>query len=615
MAREIPTFRSERVTQIPSMGIVEQSGVRDMAQSLSQRAKLADTVGAFANQKADEFVARKTKIAAENAVREGGLDPATLKYPITMADKIYREAALNTYTIQVEDALTKTIQENSVKYENNPKGFLNASEAYVKGVIGKLAPEMRSSFEQTAMANIRKNHFALSEQLRARAKAEAIAVEDAYIEQQIAGIINTSDPEERAAYLAKIGGTVTNSARFITPEAKGAKMREIDTKIIEGATITDVANKTLTPTDAMRKLKESGIAVDAPMMQRILSASVIKDNYEANLLANEKARREATVTAIETDGYNAALNLEGATEQQAMETMEQSVAKMVMAGADGKEIESFRSSYQNIFLGNTRDNTQVVLRAEQLIYDADPDATNVINFAIKNNAITPKTGFELLKKAEEERGGIQSNSQVKSWEAAHLRNNPAYEYAFLDPVQVDALKSSLDPLDQEKFRKYLQQKESLSYLRAGINQDVNNPDVNKRMSLPQALAKAQGSMVQVDATKPSFTDIDQSNPERNKIYEFATSEDIIIDIPVPSRGGIDYVKSNDLSSVNMSEFEKTQVENIAKQIPKKLTKENAREFMKALAKINARHQTLRPNDPPPYSDDVIKGIGKQYGLD
>lgn len=615
MARDIPTFRSERVTQIPSMGIVEQSGVRAMSQSLDQRARLANSIGEYANKKADESMARKMKISAENAVRQGGLDPATLKDPVTMADKIYREAALNTYTIQVEDALTKTIQDNAVKYENDPTGFLNATQAYTKGVIGKLAPEMQSSFEQTAMANIRKNHFAISEQLRERAKAEAIAVEDAFIEQQIAGIINTSDPEERAAKMAKVGGTVMNSTRFITPEAKAAKIKELEIKVIEGATITDVANKIITPTDAMRKLKTAGSAVDASMIQRVLSAASIKDNYEANLLANEKARKEATITSIETAGYNAALNLEGATETQAMKKMEDAVTMMVMAGANGKDIESFRSSFENIYLGNTRDNGEVVQHIDQKIYNNDPIAEDFINVSLRNGAIKPETANKKMQELAEARGGVQSNAQVKQWEAVHLRNNPAYEYAFLDPIQVDALKSSYDENDRNKFNKYLQQKEALSLLRSSINADVNNPDPLKRVSLPQALAKAQGSLVQIDATKPSFGDIDQSNPERNKIYEFVTSDDIVIDVPFPSRGGVDFVKTNDLSSVNLNDHEKAQIENIARQIPKKLTRENARDFLMAIEKINRRNKVLRPNDPPLYSDDFIKGIGRQYGLE
>ena len=614
MAREIPTFRSERVTQIPSMGIVEQSGVRDMAATLDTRAKLANQVGAFANQKADEFVKRKMTIEAERAVRSGGLDPAALKDPVTMADKIYREAALNTYGIQVEDALNKTIQENMVKYENNPQGFLSASESYAKGVMGKLAPEMRNAYEQNAMGAIRKNHYAISENLRARARAEAIAVEDAYIETQTNKIINAS-PDERLALTAQVAEKINNSTRFITPEAKVAKIKELETKIIEGATLADVANKQLSPTEAMRKLKESGIAVDAPMMQRVFSAASIKDNYEAQQLANEKAQREAVVTSIENAAFMDALNIAGGSEAQAMERMEQTVQQMVVAGAGGKEIEAMRNTYQNIFYGNTRDNKEVVLEVDRQIFNAEPIAEEFINLGLKNGSITPETAIQKRKELSEAMAGVQSNSQVKEWEGVHLRNNPAYQYAFLDPIQVDALKSSIDPKNQDKFRKYLDQKEALSNLRSAINADVNNPDVNKRLSVPQALAKAQGSMVQTDTMKPSFTDVDQSNPEKNKIYEFISSEEIVVDIPFPSRGGVDYVKSNDPASVNLNAFEKQQIENITKQIPKKLTRENARDFLKAIEKINRRHLTLRPNDPPSYSEDFIKGIGKQYGLD
>ena len=614
MVSEIPTFRSNRVTQIPSMGIVEQTGLRSMANSMSNRAKLADQVGEFANKKANEYVERKMTIEAQNMVRTSGLDPATLSDPITMADKIYRESAINTYNIQVEDSLNKTIQQNATKYENNPTAFLNESQAYVKGVVNKLPPEMQNSFEANASASITKNHYNLSEQLRARVKAEAIAVEDAFIEQQISKIINTDDKGERQVLMASAVEKISNSARFITPGAKDAKIKEINEKIVIGATLTDLTNKDTTPLDAIEAMKSAGVAVDSSMTQRVFSAYTVRDNYEAQQANNAKAMREAKVDAIESAAYTTSLNLNGAiqTEEQFRQGVDATVASLVAAGANGKEIDQVRTTMSNIYYGNITDNSEVVLEIDRQIADVNPMADSFIKLAMRNGTITPATAQDKLEKIADARGGIQTNSQVKQWEATYLRSNPSFALAYLDPVQLESLQAT----DPETFRRAKEQQLKLRQLRDSVNSMVNNPDPAKRTTVQTALSTAQGNLSQTGIDDVNFLDLDLSNPEVLEIKKFISADEIIVKIPFKDRNMANYMDSNDIKTDNLSEFDAGQIQNIVRDMPQgKLTRDNARNFLKGIEKINKRSLVLRPKDPVPYSEDFIEGIRKYYGLD
>lgn len=297
MARDIPTFQSDRVSNIPNMGIVADSGSQAIGQAMQQRARVFDVIGDFANQKADQMMAREQKIAAEEAVLAGGLDPATLKNPFTKADQIYREAALNTYSIQIEDNIEKNLFRLYSESKYDPQGFAKKADSFLKGTVSGLAPELKSPVLKFAQADARKKAFSLEQERKQKMLQEAESIEKLKIEEYKAALTNATDEDERENLTVKIGKIIQGSQSYLTDELKLKVLNEHMRDVTKAVTLNQIADRKISISQAEEIYKQNNIPVTVSEMQTFYSAYNLKSNFALQQVNQRKAEQQAAIDA------------------------------------------------------------------------------------------------------------------------------------------------------------------------------------------------------------------------------------------------------------------------------------------------------------------------------
>ena len=412
MAREIPTFRSERVSAVPSMGIVQQTGAREVASALQERGQLYDQIGEWANKKADEFMERDQRLAAEKAVRSGGLNPKDLSSPITKADRIYREAALNTYAIGVEDDIKSSLQRFYSESEYNPEGFRKKAASYMKGVAGGLAPELKNGVLKMALADMRTMSFKLEQQLKSKIKQESIDAENQRISELQADIINADTVEERQVGIAKMMATIESSPFLLTDDARAAKQLQVMQSLERTEAHNDLMNGLITIEEAQQRLENVGVPITVAEQQQLYNSYNVKRNFELQKLNQESAARQQQAKATKEAAFEAIYNAQN--EQEVMEVIEKTSTALASAG-EYEDAMSIRSTLYKAYTGQIIEAPETELYISGLIDRGQGDqALQMISTMEEKNQITRKTKTRLLNRVMTEQAAPLQNEIIKS---------------------------------------------------------------------------------------------------------------------------------------------------------------------------------------------------------
>lgn len=603
MAREIPTFTSERTTQIPSMGIVQQSGVREVARGLEARGAVYDQIGEYANKKADEFMERNQRLAAEQAVREGGLNPKDLSNPITAADRIYREAALNTYAIQVEDDIDKNLNRLYSESKYNPAGFQTKASSYLQGTIGGLAPELKNGVSKFAMADIRKKAFSLDQEYKSKILAESAALTEAKLNETAVKYVNAETPEEREAAFVKAASLINSDATTLTPELKAKQLETFTRKIALDAAVTDVMNSRTTPLAAVQSLKEAGVAVTPEVQMRIYNSHGVHDQFERK--KQNAAREQAALAAeqVEDQLYSSLLNPDlSAEDMQSLKAQADQQLTALNVGA--KDRYKVLSSFEDNFYDNVKPSPEIESYLNDIIETLDPQAEQIIKQGVRDGAIPATMGIEKLSELRTERGSVRNNSYFKQYEAEFLQQQ--FPLAVFYKTANDVPPSILPEWQQQNvaYQNHVRQ----------INELVNNPDMEKRVSLEDAIAQQRGRSSQNLQTNQITRAVPPDNPERNVVQQMITDEEPVMRFFDPLAREADRVidynpKKPDATRQPTRDLEFKQF------FDGPMNRENAVGRIRFYLKQNAMYYRYNPDGKsPPISFDVIQGIQDTFGI-
>lgn len=409
MVQEIPKFRSTSVTQTPSMGIVSQTGTRAAAQAVADVAiekqaigNMAGQLADYAGQKADQFAARYYTQKAQDDVRRLGLDPADIPEPLTQADRIYREAALKTYSINMERDIEENLSRLARDNEGNPEAYRKLADAFIKGKSSQVAPELRNAAMQIGNATITRNYARMDADRRSKQLAEAKRVEQSRLMEIKAQIQNAPDDEMKQYYFAQANALLDNSTEFFTDDAREKAKVDFANGIIIDNIKQQVFDGEITPQEAADKLRGIGVAVDLQVRQELTNLANGAIN-RANAKEAELVRQQAQQNKAVIESYYgevAQLRLSGTdlSIDEAEDKKNNLMSDLIEQGAPPSEALAAADKFER-YINLKSDHQETVTNIKEMVMNGDPRAMEAIQAATDAGHITPETRLSLLEDA------------------------------------------------------------------------------------------------------------------------------------------------------------------------------------------------------------------------
>lgn len=604
MASPILTFTSTATTQIPNMGTVSMSGDRAMAQSMTTVSGVFDKVAEYNNLKLDEKIKRDMEILAQDTVRYGGLNPKDLSEPYTMADKIYREAALNTYGIQVESNIDQTLNRIQLESKYNPEGYKTKATKYLEGTMSELAPEMKNGVEKYTLGKINSTYSSIAVETQRKALAEAEAAAKEHQEKIKAEVYNNKGPERDAARL-KLKEAVLADPSNITLKGKQAALDEHDREIVLMTNLIDVTDGTKSVHEVFKSLKKSQIAITPSVRRTVYDNSMIKTNYEQQLANQEIARKRKQAGEVQTTFYETILdaNLDSG---QALEFVEETQKKMRQIGVPAEEVFNFKAQAMKNIYGSQVENKDVVAIIEDMIARAEPGSVDFINQNI-GRSILPRTALELKRNAEAVTNDVVKTPDVQRYIAQDLRNK------FSNATPFTGLRPS-DAASADQKQKI--EADTVAYYTAlsEISGLVNNPQ--QPMSPKEAIAQIRGTENAADTQSfVPMTSIPES-PQRNQVHALINDPQPQIMVYDQSRPFSDRIAPLTYSDINKIDMN-TEIGRFQKGILEqwgdgKFNNQNALPRLKVMNQQN--QEAIRNGGKPIYDYEQLNTIMKFYGI-
>jgi hypothetical protein len=604
--RDIPTFQNQRVTNIPNMGIVQQSGLQAVGSAMQERAKVFDVIGDYANKKADERMAREQKIAAEEAVLAGGLDPATLKNPYSKADQIYREAALNTYAIQVEDNIETNLNRFALESRNDPNGYALKAEKFMSGTVSNLAPELKAPVTKYASSKIRSDQFTIQRQVQAQVLAENQAAEAAALEKLKADMVN-APAAERDQYYAKMTAIVGSSQHTLTAEGKQAIIQGIEKDVAQEIVLRDVMKGDMSIPAAEKALIDAGIIVSPSVKQQLYSSSMLEHNYAMAQKAQRDAAKQASLDGVQDQFYRALLSAdltnEPMDELTVIQLQKEAVKTMAASGASAESILKFKNTSLNTFYGSQNESQDFKALVEDKIARGDPDAKEFVTQGVREGILKKSTAIGLMRNAELAINEIFKTPEYVNYEATTLRRQ--YPKAFYTAEQIEAYKS--DPTETAKIQAEMNALSAFKNEAILAASDPENP-----RPIGAFVAEKKGLAAQVETDGVSIDRVPMS-PIQQKVYTDINSEEPVLNFYTPATK-----ETNSIIPLTPSETKKiipdTPAMKDASTTMKlwgegRFTKENARTRILLMMQQNQKYKTKNPDGTAyPYDYKYINDI-------
>jgi len=401
MVADVPTFRSNATTQIPSMGIVSQSGTRAMGEGFARVGNFFDVVADYNNKKLDQKMQRDMTRMGQEIASQKGFDPDTLNTdPITAADQILRESALNTYAITLESDIENSINTAHVKNLRNPEGFKAVTDKYIEKTVASTPWELRNGVSKLATGMANSKYAGIKMETARRAIAETEAAEKKFLDNLADKAVLAKSPEEREIAINKIQSMLDNSTAYMTQAGRNAAKAELVQKIFTEAEMQEVMVGNVSPLQALERLKANGVVTDSTTLNNFYSVANQKIRFEEALEQRTEKAREKTVQKISEqfllDAYDT--KMAGGEPETFDEIMRLSAQTMREHGASVQEIQKHNEVIRATIYGDGKDNPQAVTVIDELIFNADPNGMETIDKMFSNGMINAATR---QKKVEE----------------------------------------------------------------------------------------------------------------------------------------------------------------------------------------------------------------------
>lgn len=540
---EVPTFQSQAVTRTSDLGVVSFSGQRNMGQAFQSVGALFDQLGDFQNRKANEAMERNMKRQGQEVARMKGFDPNELKEPVTAADQLYRESALQTYAIGLESDVSKTMDRLFLQNLNNPEGFRRSAESYSKKAIDSVPWELKNGVSKMATAETNSKYSQLALNYQKRVLAETEVAEKAYQEDLISKVALAQNPEEKQALMAKVESSVVNSSTYLTPMGKQQRVRELQNEAIFQDELLGVHNGDKTPFEVLQNMQELGIAPNSQQVNQIYSAAGQRMNYENAMINQREGARVARIESAADQLLTELHQYKGQPNGQvAFDMISKSGATILLkSGAKAEEVVKFQETANKLFYNDNKDNTFVKSMLDDAVYNLDPEANNKIAKAFADGAITLETKTEMLQRNTTERASVRSNPVLKSFienvvipnYAPYARRAvPGYESVYgmseKKPI-IDEHKQFIDnTIDQAVvLNKSISMDEVVRQIEADLRANAQPMPAKQRAALSSG-TKHQSRIAEM-YSQPNFT-LDAITAKGRRLYTFESAPDNIKEV-------------------------------------------------------------------------------------
>jgi hypothetical protein len=444
MVQQLPRFQSDRTTSIPSMGIVQQTGDRALAQSLQGVGSAFDKIANFANRKADEQISREMIRQGQEVALEKGFDPSSLGNPLTMADTVFRESALSTYAIQLENDVSQNM--NRLYSENllNPNGFKQKAESYAQSVTQNLPQELKNGVSKMVFSDLNSKHAKLQINMQNRVIAETEKAEESNLSRLVEKLSLEYDPEKKQDIMNRIDVSLENSLTYLTPQAKQAKRNEVVRDIIYNDGYARVSRGETSPFELQQELESQGILLNSSELNQVYAASSLKANYEEKqyqIQDNAKSRfvsGKARNYLIDT--YD--LQESGVSEQEFNGFLEGAMQDMRQSGASVEEMKDLRASMLETYYATGRDSDQAMIVIDQMIFDGNKDGFEKIDDMFLKGLITQETRLKKISELTDATSDIFTDKRIKDHINYFVATEAPYANIAVDEIEFMASKGS-----------------------------------------------------------------------------------------------------------------------------------------------------------------------------
>lgn len=415
MVTPIPTFTSQRT--LTPVGAVSFSGDRAMAQAFGDVGRVFDQVGEYAYKKSFERMEREQTILGQELARSKGFDADTLPDPRSAADKIFRDSALQTYSIQVESDITNHMNGMFIANQRNPGGFAASADAYVTKTVDALPPELKNGASKLAMSMATQKHFQLQAEYQRRVIAESEQAEKSYLHSLSAQVALAKSPEEKQVLIEKIGTTIQNSKTYYTDAGKQAALKDALDTVFFTDTFNRVTSGEQTPMQAIESLQALGIVPDSQMVSQIYSSANQRINFAENQINLDNKRKQQLIGEVEDAALMAVYEAKNGSEDAAVtDTLIQSGADaLIKSGASVMDVMQYQSNAKKVAYGDGRGSPEIKAMIEAMVFDADPSSPEFIQKAFSRGAISIEEKQKYSEEYTGRRAQIRDNPNLKSF--------------------------------------------------------------------------------------------------------------------------------------------------------------------------------------------------------
>ena len=604
MVSEIPTFTSQKVSGIPSMGIVSMSGDRAMGQAMTNVSGFFDNIAEYNNKKLDDKMRRETTVMAQDAVRSGGLNPNDLDDPYTLADQIYREASLNTYAIQVETDIDKSLNQFEIDSKYNAKGYEVKATAFLDGIMSELAPEMRDSVEKYTMGKIVATSSSLAQETQRKALAESAAASSAYREKLVTEMVNAA-PEERASIYVKIEASVAGDPSTITADGKRALLDGIQIKYSKQIGLRDAMTGDRTIPEILEGWKSQGVMITPSLKQQLYSSSQVEYNYQQTIYNKGVALRDQKLKQIQDAFYETLYENQDISTTEVTDIIAETQAIMVEHGADPKKVFEFEGKALKSFMGANKDNGDAITFIDMNIDDVNPNTPLLIKQAVREGHISIATAREKENDFKLKSSEVYKNPQMKQYIATVLQKKypNAQDFTGISPSDYNQ-----SATDRERRANAVRDQRLLREEINEITQKVNDPE--NPTSLSRVLAEKSGAESQIEGREIMVSDIGNI-PEALEIKSNLNSKQPAVEVFIGDAVNSEkrqFMTYDDIDKLGDSDEQKYVKDVITRWGDGKWDDDNKIQRVEIL-------MSLKDNDDRSiYTDEYIKGVINALGI-
>lgn len=486
MAKEIPTFTTNAVTNVPSMGIVQQSGTRAMAQAKSAWGETFDAIGAFAGKKADEFMQFDMRMEGIKAAQKAGFDPMTMSNPITAADRIYRESAMQVYSIRLQNDIQDNMVRLRVENQLNPQGFRAGAEAYLKSTVSNLPADLQAGVSKYGESIAVRAFGAIAIETQSKVMQEAKLATDLQVKKLVSRFKLSDSEGEREVIAAELAATYANDPSIHTDELREAKTQAALVDMQTAAGEYEIMRGNTTPMRAVRDLEAAGIAVDNDQFRRLMNAGQMADNYEAAQANKRKTLSAAAISSYKSEVF---LNLmqmkESGNIDEVSARIEQVKLEMAAMGAPVSDVVKFQNDLAKAtsIEPETDDNYKAMIK--DMIARGNPEAKGMIEGGAQAGTLSYPDYLELSRENEVAQSTPMQgtygklltgmmNRELKVMDMAEMQSLSAVQE--ISRKEVNAERNLIRMELEEEFEKRVHGGESA----ASVYYDI----INKREQIP-----------------------------------------------------------------------------------------------------------------------------------